>query len=350
MTENTKQLSVNPFHSLDSFELAQRMVKPLASSDLVPQQFRNNTANCLIAMNMANRMGADPFMVMQSIYVVNGKPSFSAKFLIALVNSSGMLKDNLAFEMVGKVGTNDYGCFCAGTSQQDRGLIGPTVTIEMAKAEGWYTRNGSKWQTLPEMMLRYRAASFWVSLFAPELTLGIRTTEEAFDIGDAQVIDNESLESLNETLEEKAKELAAPVLEPEPDMSGGWPQAHPEIGEDVWTDAVGETYNPDIHGWSAAENKPAVTKLGHFRKKRKYRDRKPEESTEKQEPETTTEESPEDIQYSPTLNSMLMAVRNAEDHAAIERVINHPFAKELADSELEILKNQSKERASELSD
>ena len=365
---------LNPFANTASFELAQRMVKPLAASDLVPSQFRNNPANCLIALNMANRMQADPFMVMQSVYVVHGKPSFSSKFLIALVNSSGMLKSNLAFMMVGTPGKDDHGCFCRGVARDGMELVGPTVTITMAKAEGWYGKNGSKWQTMPELMLRYRAASFWSSLYAPELTLGIRATEELVDLGDADVVaDVGGLNTLNETLAEKAGHLDAlatepPDTEPAPDLTGGWPRLmNAGTDEKEWIDATGQEYDPELHAWSDANKAPSVTKIGHFRKRRGVKvteTPKPTttpttETTQAETPATDTTppqepETPEngpgapEPEYSPTLKSMLLAVDAAEDAAAVERVANHPFAKELSDRESEVLAKRCQEKGAEL--
>jgi hypothetical protein len=54
----------------------------------------------------------------------------------------------------------------------------------MAKAEGWFAKNGSKWKTMPELMLRYRAAAFFGRLYAPDVLNGMHATEEAEDIGD----------------------------------------------------------------------------------------------------------------------------------------------------------------------
>ena len=57
----------------------------------------------------------------------------------------------------------------------------PPVSIEMAVKEGWYTKNGSKWQTMEDVMLRYRTASFFGKLYAPELLMGLQSTEEIHD-------------------------------------------------------------------------------------------------------------------------------------------------------------------------
>jgi hypothetical protein len=60
-------------------------------------------------------------------------------------------------------------------------LEGPTVTMEMAKAEGWSTKSGSKWKTMPELMIRYRAAAFFGRLYAPELLAGLHHADEVED-------------------------------------------------------------------------------------------------------------------------------------------------------------------------
>ena len=67
--------------------------------------------------------------------------------------------------------------------------MGPLVTIAMAKAEGWYQKNGSKWKTMPELMICYRSAAFWTRLFAPEIGLGINTSDEAIDTVGVEVPD-----------------------------------------------------------------------------------------------------------------------------------------------------------------
>ena len=357
--EITKGANIlNPFANTQSFELAQRMVKPLASSDLVPEQFRGNTANCLIALNMANRMSADPFMIMQSIYVVHGKPAFASSFLIGLINSSGMLKGNLKFNMVGDPNDDSFGCYASGVNQAGEELTGPTVTIGTAKAEGWYGKKGSKWPNMPELMLRYRAAGFWSRVYAPELTLGIRSVEEAVDIGEAKVIDA-GLADLNEALKEKTE--AAPALKA---------STVNEDGNEVLIDSTGEKFNPEQHATND-KGEPSLTKAGRFRKKRKatarpvvsagvsapcYRNGNPphksplpNEATQEpdQEPEETEVHSDN---YSPTLKSMLMAIDKAEDSAAIERVANHPFARELSEVEGNILGARCQERGAELAE
>lgn len=176
------------FGDSSSFELAQRMAKALSQSTLIPKDYQNNLPNCLVAINMAARMKAEPLMVMQNLYVVHGRPSWSSQFLIATANESGRFSP-LRYKFTGEKGKDTFGCICSAVCNSTGEVLeGTEITLAMAKAEGWYAKNGSKWQTMPEQMLRYRAASFFVRAYAPELSLGLATREEVEDSIDGEVI------------------------------------------------------------------------------------------------------------------------------------------------------------------
>ncbi|HQL08855.1 MAG TPA: hypothetical protein PLE35_04590 [Lentisphaeria bacterium] len=203
------------FGSLQSFELMQRAAKLLSSSTLVPAAYRayddkkgenpNALANCVVSLNMAQRMGADPLMVMQNLYIVEGRPSWSSQWIIAAINGCGRFSP-LRFELKNlgekeveyevtkwvnrerqttkhKATVQNLECI-AWAIERETGerITSPAVNIEMAVKEGWYGKNGSKWQTMPEVMLRYRTASFFGKLYAPELLMGLQTVEEMQDI------------------------------------------------------------------------------------------------------------------------------------------------------------------------
>ena len=151
----------------------------LASSSLIPKEFQGNLANCAIGLNIAKRLGADPFMVLQNIDIIHGRPSFRASFLIAMVNACGRFTP-LQFELTGKDGTR--ACVAYSTNKETGERVeGPEVSMAMAKAEGWSTKAGSKWLTMPELMLRYRSAAFFARIYAPDITLGMQTAEEIHD-------------------------------------------------------------------------------------------------------------------------------------------------------------------------
>lgn len=216
MNENNTSALVaqdfNAFGSIQCFEDAQRMAKVFVNSALVPQQFRGDLGSCLIALNMANRMNADPLQVMQSLYVVHGKPSFSASYLIACFNRCGRFSA-IRYTYEGERGQDDWGC-TASTTELSTGEIinGVTVTMAMAKAEGWVNKNGSKWKTMPELMLRYRAATFLIRSVAPEIALGFQTTEEVRDVIDitpqTEIVPTTLAEIAKQAMQESAESEA----------------------------------------------------------------------------------------------------------------------------------------------
>lgn len=195
-----------------AFEMLQRQAKMFAASSLVPKEFVGNIANCAIGVNIAKRLGADPFMVLQNIDIIHGRPSFRATFLIAMVNASGRFEP-LQFRMEGDEGKPNRSCVAWTKSKADGATLeGPKITLDMAKAEGWSTKNGSKWLTMPELMLRYRAAAFFARLYAPDITLGMMTAEEVADTVERDVTPPKAETSLLfKNLASSAQTAASPV-------------------------------------------------------------------------------------------------------------------------------------------
>lgn len=176
------------FGTSQGFQMLQRVAKALSMSTLVPKQYQNNIPNCIVALNMANRIGADPLMVMQNLYVVHGNPSWSSQFLIATFNSCGRFS-SLRYQWVGAQGKDDWGCYATAVELSSGEVLrGAIVTMELAKKEGWVDKSGSKWKTMPQQMLMYRAAAWFVRAYAPELAMGLHTVEESSDTEDAPKI------------------------------------------------------------------------------------------------------------------------------------------------------------------
>ena len=178
-----KDVSLNGgvFSGSDQFALAQRMAKALISSNMVPSNFRD-VGSCLIAIDMAARLKMNVLAVMQNMYIVHGKPAWSSQFIISSINQSGLFASSLHFDFVGKKGTDSYGCKAWALDKQTKDKVeGTTITIQMAKDEGWYGKSGSKWKTMPEQMLRYRAAAFFGRTYAPDVTMGIYSKDEIED-------------------------------------------------------------------------------------------------------------------------------------------------------------------------
>ncbi len=178
---SSSQLSLG-YEDATKFAHIQRVAKMFASSSLVPDVFKNCDQNVVIALEMAHRMGASPLMVMQNLDIIYGRPAFRSTFNIASVNACGRFTP-LRFVEVGERGKESWGYYAQATARIDNFLCkGTTVTMEIARLEGWIEKKGSKWKTMPELMLQYRAATWWTRMYAPELLMGFQTSDEVIEI------------------------------------------------------------------------------------------------------------------------------------------------------------------------
>jgi len=183
------------FLDLQLFEHGQRVAKMLAASTMVPEQFRGNVGNCMIALNFASRTKLDPFMVMQKMYVIKGRPGIEGQLVIALINNSGKFSP-LQFRLEGEGKTRQ--CTAYATARKTGETCEQTVTWQMVEAEGWNKKPGSKWLTMPDLMFQYRAAAFFGRLYCPEALLGMMTKEELYDIPSNQQV--KTISNLSERL------------------------------------------------------------------------------------------------------------------------------------------------------
>lgn len=169
------------WNNSDLLNKAWKSAQFLAKTDFVPQQFKK-PENCLIALDIANRTGMSPLAVMQNLYVVQGKPSWSGQMCIALINGCGKFSQ-LEFIEDGSVEDETYGCIAVAERKDNHKLYySDKITLQMAKDEGWYTKNGSKWKTMPIQMARYRAGAFFARAHCPELLIGLPLSDEIADV------------------------------------------------------------------------------------------------------------------------------------------------------------------------
>lgn len=233
VVQQPTQVAFNIFDP-QQFETMQRACKMFANSELVPDMYKISDknpenkaiANCMIALSISTRIQADPLMVMQNLIIIYGRPSWSSKFLVATVNTCGRFNP-LQYRftekgMLGKVDYTEYEktwdktlwngkggyknnaktvtfdgakimdieCVAFTTAKGSKEVLESSpISLRMAIQEGWYTKAGSKWQTMPKQMLMYRAASFWTNAYAPELSMGMKTDDEVRDIIDVDYED-----------------------------------------------------------------------------------------------------------------------------------------------------------------
>lgn len=157
-----------------------RMAAQLAKSTIIPQNYQNKPENVIVAIGMAQKLGLDPFTIMQNLNIIKGKTSWSGSFCRTLIEKSNKYT-NLQLVFVGQKGTDSYGCYMQGVNKETGELIkGPEVNMKMAKAENW--TSNTKWLNMTELMLSYRATSFFARVYVPEALNGVQTTEEIEDI------------------------------------------------------------------------------------------------------------------------------------------------------------------------
>ena len=172
---------------LDSgrFEHLQRLAKMFAASSMVPAHYQGSAPNCAIAIEMATRLKIAPMMFMQKTYIIQGKPGIEAQLAIALVNSNGPFTGPIQWKIAGA--GKDRSCTAYATHKATGEVCEATVTWAMVEAEGWASKSGSKWKTMPDIMFKYRSATFLARLYCPEVLMGMSSADELEDIRPVEV-------------------------------------------------------------------------------------------------------------------------------------------------------------------
>lgn len=210
--EQKYELSSGTFSTIENFKEIFDIGKMFASSSLVPQTYQGKPMDCTIAVDMANRMGVSPMMVMQNLYIVKGKPSWSGQACMSMIKASPIYK-NVRPVYFGEPNTDTWGCYVRAEDKTTGEVVnGAKVTIQMTKDEGWYSKKDkygnetSKWQTMPELMLAYRAAAFFARVYIPNSLMGLYVEGEVEDISEPDRVDpDEPLMNISETVKQEAE-------------------------------------------------------------------------------------------------------------------------------------------------
>ena len=180
IAEQTTAIATNSvWENKDQFNQLLRAAQMLSQTSIIPQSYQGKPQDCFVAIEMANRMGVSPMVVMQNMYVVKGKPSWAGQACTMLINSCGKFKD-VKHIYTGEKGKPNRGCYVTATRISDGSQVdGVEVTMQMAQSEGW--TSNSKWRNMPELMLAYRASAFFARVYCPEAMMGVQTAEEVYD-------------------------------------------------------------------------------------------------------------------------------------------------------------------------
>lgn len=195
---------VSIFEDPDRFGKMLQIADAISKSSFVPEAFRGQSADCLVVLDIAARYNLEPFAVFQDVYLIDKRPAFSSKFLIALVNCSGRFS-RIQYE-TGVDGEADVSVATWGSRPGERkkearkvpnyyavasftdlasgqAYQSPRVDMNFAERAGWVGKMESMWIKSPEIMVQYRAASILIKSVCPEIVLGL---EFADDLRDAR--------------------------------------------------------------------------------------------------------------------------------------------------------------------
>ena len=186
VVEQTTELApVTVWTDKKQFDQLLRAANMLSQTSIIPATYQGKPQDCFVALEMATRMGVSPLVVMQNMYVVKGKPAWAGQACTMFINSCGKFTQ-VKHVYTGEKGTDSRGCYVTATRISDGVQVnGVEVTIAMAKAEGWTVDPRpsipSKWKTMPELMLAYRASAFFARVHCPEALMGVQLADEIYD-------------------------------------------------------------------------------------------------------------------------------------------------------------------------
>lgn len=206
-----------------SFEDAWRMASIMSRSAFVPKGFQNQPSNILVAMQMGAEIGLSPMQALQSIAVINGRPSLWGDAMLALVMVSP--------HYVNHDETLDEGTMTAVAAFVRKGKATPIVRQfskdDAIKANLW-TKAGP-WVNYPKRMLQMRARALAIRDGFPDVIKGLSIAEEAVDIP-APVIQTVSQPAIPEPhgYSEWLDDLKACAEEGLPQLTSAWSSSRQE--------------------------------------------------------------------------------------------------------------------------
>lgn len=175
----SNEICSNIWTDKEQFDQLLRSAKMLSQTSIIPASYQNKPQDCFVALEMAARLNVSPMVIMQNMYVVKGKPSWSGQACFMLINNCGKFTD-IKHVYTGEIGTESRGCYISAKRVSDGEEVkGTEITIQMAKSEGWISN--PKWKNMPELMLAYRAAAFFARVYCPEALMGVHTDDEVID-------------------------------------------------------------------------------------------------------------------------------------------------------------------------
>ena len=163
--------------AFQSFDDAYRFSKMVSASEFAPKDFKGKPESCLLAIQHGSEVGLSPMQSLQSIAVINGRPTIWGDAALALVQSSPVC------EYVREFTDGDGDNMAAVCEAKRRGYPAPTTvrfSVADAKKAGLWGKSGP-WTQYPARMLTLRARGFALRNAFADALRGLITAEEAQD-------------------------------------------------------------------------------------------------------------------------------------------------------------------------
>lgn len=211
-TTTDESISLAPARPSFDFDELWRAANAFAGSRMVPAHFQNQPQDCFVVVQLALELGIAPLTALQNIFMIGNKPGFSASLAIALANRSGKFAGPIRWKIDKGDGKPESLAVTAYAPTHDGDVVDVTVSMQMARLEGWTKNN--KYKTIPEQMLRLRSAKWLINLHCPEILLGIDVFSDDVT-SDAKVLKKVAANSTNaqkenlslqEAIEQQSKE------------------------------------------------------------------------------------------------------------------------------------------------
>lgn len=165
-----------------NFEELWRFAQLIASTDMVPSEYKGNAGKILAAVQFGHEVGLKPMQALQTIAVINGRPTIWGDGALALVKSHPACGSvvELPPDQAEKQGYGE----CTIKRRDQGEPITRRFTRDMAKKAGLYQRSGEKgpWANYEGRMLQMRARAWCMRDAIPEALKGMPIREEAYDI------------------------------------------------------------------------------------------------------------------------------------------------------------------------
>lgn len=213
------------------FEQLQRIAKVFAACDLVPDHFKGKLPNCIIATQMALRLGVDPLAFMQNSYIVSGKCGVETKLATSLLNASGLIRGVIRYEITGSVQDKTLKCTAACVDRTTGEEVSHTLDWSDVVANEWNTKPA--WKKDPRLMIQYRAAMRLIRLHYPGVILGLYAKEE---LEDMSTIDGDIVSSQRSVSEIESRLISSKPVGFKDNV--GLPEEPADNGELTWQSEI----------------------------------------------------------------------------------------------------------------